>query len=250
MNASEVTRFWPIENGIGYGSARVSVLFRPVQATLPPQLLGFDFGTLFVREVSVKPLKDAEHLIKELQSCEIKMKASSSSSKLSKKDNEITENGGVLWDPENPASLPVQQRYSSALVIEFKEKGALTSKNFGMGVLWLRDLIDGEEEKINIALFQAKDYKHLKQNYVPPDGSLDAWDEDRNELAHIGTVELALKYEPGISPAHRKFIDTSDRSNKRIWEEVNRRDEAGLQGNIGKHEDGVAAPGENTEVSP
>ena len=52
--ASQNTRFHSIEEGLGYGRIRISLLFRPVEAKLPPNLLGFDTGTLVINDISAK----------------------------------------------------------------------------------------------------------------------------------------------------------------------------------------------------
>lgn len=249
-NASEVTRFFPIENGIGYGSVRVSVLFRPVQVKLPPNLLGFDAGTLVIRKLRAKPIgENTESLLSTLLSCEVKLKASMSTSKASKKDAEREDDGSVVWKEDPPMEIPVQQRYGSALVIKFKESTALKSSKLGMAVLWLRDVVDDEDNVIDVALFKAGNYDRLKQNYIPPDGNLGAWETSRDELTRIGTVQLELTINPGIGTAHRKTMNTSEPSQKRLWEEVDRRDSVGLQEQVGYYEDGKAVSGQNTEVS-
>lgn len=44
--ASEVTRLFAIEEGIGFGRVNVSLLFKPVKVELPPNLLGWETGTV------------------------------------------------------------------------------------------------------------------------------------------------------------------------------------------------------------
>lgn len=249
VNASEVTRFFPLKDGIGFGSARISVLFRPVEVKLPPSLLGFDVGTLAIRKLSARPASEhGDNLLRAFQSCEVKLKASSSSDKLSRKHAERQEDGRVVWKEDPLAQLPVQQRYSSALIIKFKETGALTSSKLGMAVLWLRDVADSEDNVIDVALFKAADYDRLKQNYMPPDGNLDYWETSRDELTRIGTVQIDLTFKPGFSTAHRKTMNKAEPQQKRMLEEVDRRDVVGLQEHVGHQEDGKAVTGENTEV--
>ncbi|KAL5494884.1 hypothetical protein ACEPAI_346 [Sanghuangporus weigelae] len=248
VNASEVTRFFPIETGLGHGSVRVSVLFRPVQVKLPPNLLGFDAGTLVIRKITAMPFgESAQHLVSELKSCEVKLKVSASSDKVSKKDAE-RKGGTVVWNEERPSEIPVRQRYGSALTVKFKESRALKSNKLGMAIVWLRDIVDNEDTTIDIALFQVENYDRLRQNYVPPDGNLDSWETSREEVTRIGTVQLDLTFKPGLSTAHRKSMDTSEPKQKRLWEEVDRRDSVGLQEQAGHHEDGIAVEEENTEV--
>ena len=68
MNASEVTRCYSLEKGLGSGRIRISLLFRPVEAKLPPNLLGFDTGTLEIRDIS------AHSTSVDLSKCEVRFK--------------------------------------------------------------------------------------------------------------------------------------------------------------------------------
>ncbi|EIW58918.1 uncharacterized protein TRAVEDRAFT_48061 [Trametes versicolor FP-101664 SS1] len=54
VNASEVIRSYSLEKGLGAGRIRISLLLRPVEAKLPPNLHGFDTGTLEIRDVLMR----------------------------------------------------------------------------------------------------------------------------------------------------------------------------------------------------
>src|SRR6201996_886422 len=43
--SSQVTRWYPLDGGIGFGRVRISLLFRSVETRLPTNLLGWDVGT-------------------------------------------------------------------------------------------------------------------------------------------------------------------------------------------------------------
>jgi Ca2+-dependent lipid-binding protein len=45
QTSSQVTRWYPLDGGIGFGRIRISLLFRSVETRLPPQQLGWDVGT-------------------------------------------------------------------------------------------------------------------------------------------------------------------------------------------------------------
>ncbi|KAI5121834.1 hypothetical protein M0805_003268 [Coniferiporia weirii] len=252
VNASEVTRFFPLENGLGYGSARVSVLFRPVQASLPPSLLGFDAGTLSIRKISVFPgTEDAERLLPALQSCAVKIKASSSSGKVLRKNAGRAEDGAVVWHEEDgPSEISIQQRYSTAILITFREAGNLGFKKLAIAVLWMRDVVDNKDGTVEAALFKSDggDYSRLKQNYVPPNGRLDMWNSDAEGITKIGTVRVELVLRPGIAVSHGRVLDKSDPGQKRLWDEVNRRDDSGLQKEVGNKSVPLVSGVENTEV--
>lgn len=249
MNASEVTRFFPIENGVGYGSARISVLFRPVQASLPPNLLGFDYGTILIRKLTAKLDNDENTSL--LNTCDIKLQVSASHDGISSKSADINEEGSVVWNDGNGSTeIAVRHRYSSALVVTFKKHGAISSSTYAMAVLWLRDVVDGVDGVNEFTIFQSHhDYNRLKQNYVPPDGSLDMWSVGKDKMSRIGTVKVDMTFVPGIGSAHRKLIDKADRSQRRMWDEVDLRSDAGLQGQIGRNEERERdASVDNTQV--
>jgi len=45
QTSSQVTRWYPLDGGIGFGRIRISLLFRSVETRLPPNMLGWDVGT-------------------------------------------------------------------------------------------------------------------------------------------------------------------------------------------------------------
>ena len=164
VNASEITRFYSLEKGLGHGRIRVSLLFRPVECKLPPNLIGFDTGTLEIRDVTVRSDKD------DFSRCEVRLKTTTSEAedKVSRKQAEKQEDGLIVWSQDG-AAIPVRQRYGSALLVSFRETSEFKkSGRKALGVLWLRDLVDSEEGKVEIALWRAQhgDYSRLKLNYV------------------------------------------------------------------------------------
>lgn len=248
MNSSEVTRFYPLENGIGFGSARVSVLFRPVAASLPPQLLGFDTGTLVIRSVRAK----AEHADK-FGKCHVLLKTSAGSSKISHRTARKEDDGFVCWGGENDedVELPVNKRYSSPLIMTIEDATGIRRGTEAMAVLWLRDVADNEDGRVSVALWTSSDYARMRQNYVPLNGDLGAWDCDREKMERVGTLEVELVFRPGITAAHKKRMNAADGKGKRMMDAVERREDAGLGGKVGQRE-GERVEGEvegdNTEV--
>ncbi|KAI0080428.1 hypothetical protein K474DRAFT_1637659 [Panus rudis PR-1116 ss-1] len=242
VNASEITRFYSLEEGLGYGRIRISLLFRPVEAKLPPNLLGFDTGTLEVRDIVVKTNPELQEL---LAKCEVRIKASKSTSseKISRKVAQKRDDGSLAWPTDDTKVIPIRQRYGSVLLLSFKDTSGLDilhtpSKRKALGVLWLRDVVDNEEGQVEIALWQAEDgdYSRLKLNYVPPDGDLQYWDSDKDKVRKVGTVVLNLVFKPGISEHHRKMLDSGGKQ-KEAWDAFNRERRGGLRDSVGTMED-------------
>lgn len=234
VNASELTRFYSLEEGLGYGRIRISILFRPIEAKLPPNLLGFDTGSLEIRDIVVKA---DSGVVEELVKCSLKLKASKSngSSKVSRKTASRQEDGSLSWPADGVRPVPVRQRYGAALLLTFKDRSILTSSKKALGVLWLRDVVDNLEGIVEIPLWKAKDddYSRLKLNYVSPDGNLDYWDSDKDKVERLGTIALNLVFKPGISEHHKKMLDGGGAKQKEAWDAFNRERAGGLRETVG-----------------
>ncbi|KAI0363405.1 hypothetical protein BV20DRAFT_975731 [Pilatotrama ljubarskyi] len=232
VNASEVTRCYSLEKGLGTGRVRISLLFRPVEAKLPPNLLGFDTGTLEIRDVSV------QSELGDLAKCEIRLKTTTAEAeeKLSRKTVE-RRGEKLVWSTEGASKLPVRQRYASALLISFRDaSGFKSSGRKALGVLWLRDIVDRAEGPVEVSLWRAKDgdYSRLKLNYVPPNGDLSYWDSDNKKIERVGIVTLDLVFWPGISEKHHEMLSGAGSKKRAAWDEYNRQKSAGFRDAIGE----------------
>lgn len=243
VNGSQLTRLYSLEEGLGYGRIRLSVLFRPVEAKLPATLIGFDTGTLEVRDLSVNI---DQSMSLDLSKCEVRLKTTKSGGdeKVSRKNAQKQEDGSVVWasEEDNLTRIPVRVRYSSALLMSFKDASTAASlgvKRAGrkaLAVLWLRDIADNDDATVEVPLWTATDgdYSRLKMNYSPPDGNLDAWDDDKKKLRRVGTVRVHLRFAPGISELHRKLLDGGGSHAKEAWEAFTRERDGGLRDTIGE----------------
>ncbi|EED79792.1 predicted protein [Postia placenta Mad-698-R] len=231
VNASEVTRFYSLEQGVGHGRIRISLLFRPIDAKLSPNLLGFDTGTVEVRDVSVQSKLD-------LSNCEISMKSTTTPTveKVSRKIAEKRDDGWTVWVHDDVSALPVRQRYGTALLVSFRDTAGFKSSSCkALGVLWLRDLVDSDEGTVEIALWQAKhgDYSRLKLNYVPPDGNLDYWDTDKGNVERIGSIFLDIMFRPGVSERHKEMLSGAGAKKRAMWDAYDRQKAAGMRDEVG-----------------
>ncbi|KAI0643938.1 hypothetical protein C8Q79DRAFT_977606 [Trametes meyenii] len=232
VNASEVTRCYSLESGLGTGRIRISLLFRPVDAKLPPNLLGFDTGTLDIRDIAVQ----SDHV--DLAKCEVRLKTTTAEAeeRVSRKAAEQRD-GRIVWASESPTKLPVRQRYASALLISFRDaSGFKSSGRKALGVLWLRDIVDRAQGPVEVSLWRAKDgdYSRLKLNYVPPDGDLAYWDSDREKVERVGSVALDLAFWPGISEKHHEVLGGAGAKKRAAWDEYDRQTSAGYRDAVGE----------------
>jgi len=232
VNASEVTRFYSLQEGVGHGRIRISLLWRPIDAKLPPNLLGFDTGTLEIRDVAVRSAED-------FSKCAVRMKVTTTPAqeKVSRKSAEKRSDGEVVWSHEDVNQIPVRERYGAALLVSFKESTTLGgSGKKALGVLWLRDIVDNDEGRVEIPLWRTKhgDYSRLKLNYVPPDGNLDYWDSDRESVERIGSVLLDLAFRPGISKRHHELLGGAGAQKRGAWDEFDREETGGMRDTVGE----------------
>ncbi|KAM5531360.1 hypothetical protein V8D89_006496 [Ganoderma adspersum] len=238
VNASEVTRFYSLEKGLGTGRIRISLLFRPVEAKLPANLLGFDTGTIDIRSISVHdPRMD-------LSRCEVRLKTTTGEAEETiscKAMDHCPESTTLTWVPDGGTQLPVRQRYAAALLVSFREKSTFNFKGSGgrkaLAVLWLRDVVDrAEGAPVECALWRARDgdYSRLKRNYVPRDGDLACWDSDREEVECVGRVRLDLVFWPGVAEKHYEMLDGHGARKRTSRDEYDRQKTGGLRENVGE----------------
>lgn len=223
-NGCMATGSWSLQHGIGFGRIHLSFVFRPVQLTMPPSLIGFDTGTVEVKGVKVE-LND-----RSLENdIEVRLTTTGAYTKIKKgvedKDDsssdEETSNDTVLH-------LPIQTRYHSALVINARQKGLLRRNTVAMGIVWLRDLIDNHHGNvIRAKLWKASDFEIMKQNYAK------AEETAAHKAQAIGTVEVRAVFKPGIADVHEKDMRENPKMQK-SWEEYVIMKREGLRKHIGK----------------
>ncbi|KAI0267273.1 hypothetical protein BC834DRAFT_822647 [Gloeopeniophorella convolvens] len=223
VNASQLTRVYHLEHGVGHGRIRLSILFRPVAAKLPPNLRGFDTGTL--RLHGTRMTIEDESVRRSFTKCELRMKTTTlaTEEKITHRDMRL-DGLDVTWSPERAVELPVRQRYSSALVLALQSHYG--SGKRAMAVFWLRDIVDRDRTTVELPLWTEddSDYSRLRQNYVPPGrhGDLSVWDSDREKLRQVGTVRVDVELIPGISDEHHKMLAETDGKSRTRWEEYER----------------------------
>ncbi|KAI0089465.1 hypothetical protein BDY19DRAFT_942448 [Irpex rosettiformis] len=245
VNASQITRLYSLERGLGYGRIRLSLLFRPVEAKLPLNLLGFDTGTLMVHDVSAKLNDDADINV-DLSKCQVRLQTSKARSgdKVSRKTGEKRQDGSIVWaannDQESLKGIPVRSRYGSAFIMSFKDTSSIAglkrASRKAMAILWLRDLTDNEDTSIEVPLWyvESGDYSRLKMNYSPPDGNLDDWDDDKEGVQRIGTVKAHAVFKPGIGDGHKETMNGGGSKKREAWEAYMREKDGGLRDLVGE----------------
>jgi hypothetical protein len=164
-NSSEVTRLFSLQEGIGYGRANISFLFRSVKTDLPRNMLGWDTGTVeVVGDVSIEAVGDHDFKTKKLSfsTTEHEYKAPS-------KVARVEGSGRITWDlPEDVVRLPVYNRYASALLFEIGSGGPgfIGQDSDYIAMVWLQDVLDNEETSVRVPVIKSSKLEIVRQNYI------------------------------------------------------------------------------------
>jgi len=224
------TGAWSLQHGIGFGRIHLSFVFRPVQLTMPPSLIGFELGTVVVKGVTVKWNDPSLQ-----ESAEIRLATSGGYTKIKKGIATAAaalaaeEDEGEAGNSDTHLHLPILTRYHSALVLNARSKGLLHKSTLAMGTVWLRDLIDNHHDGIiRATLWKSGNLQEIKQNYSKPEENVPGVQGEA-----IGEVELRVVFKPGISDVHEKDM-REDPSTQRSWEEYVIMKREGLRNAIGR----------------
>lgn len=200
---SQVSDALPLVGGVGYGRVRFAIGFRSVQAKLPRALLGWDVGTLEVRQdIAVS----SPSMAGELQSCKMIVRTLYGKDKLRLSSSESSES---KWTQKRGRliHLPIKKRYSSCLLILFKKKVLGPDHVPAFSTVWLKDIVDSEETNLTLPIHRNTDYAlvHAQDNAVQDVGE------------QVGELKLAMKFWPGLSGYHQNLSD-ADRNMEDVME--------------------------------
>ncbi|CAO2648967.1 Nn.00g099160.m01.CDS01 [Neocucurbitaria sp. VM-36] len=242
---SQINSVFPIAGGVGYGRARVSLVFRSVQVQLPRNMLGWDYGTL-----DIKSKVRGIDVPKDLRSLRMKIHTGSSRGKLHSRARTGTvreEDGQPIWTTKGDKNirLPVRQRYSAPMVIEFRQDAALRDHTPAFGIFWLKELPDNDEQTVRVPIWKG-DLKRAQENI------LDTYGEK------VGEIQITLTFWSGLSGYHEKLakkeqdlrqvMEVLDVCNDQEWSDWDDSDEAekpGIETNESNDDNGSSSSSES-----
>ncbi|CAI6339567.1 unnamed protein product [Periconia digitata] len=212
--SSQVTRWYPLDGGIGFGRIRISLLFRSIETRLPPQMLGWDVGTFEFRSDRVLAVGYNHHP-------KIKLRTGGSTGKLGRSAAyKLAEGDGYYWDlkennGKNNVSLPVKYRYRSPIVFEFHIQNKRKADAYA--VVWLQHFIDNEDADINIPIWTTKNPARLTQNYITEDNCHN--EVALEDLKEVGRLQFRARFKAGTDASHHAFIHNNEtRETFETWE--------------------------------
>lgn len=208
-NASQVTKMWALQDGVGFGRVNVSLLFKGIEIDLPKELRGWDTGTVCVRSpVKVElndDVTDFDLKAKKLLLATTVARQRLPGHKATKVDNERA----VEWNVDEDIRLPVYDRYSSALYFDYgghqySVGQLLKDKPDAFAALWLRDVADNEVTRVRVPVIVPKSsrFECVRVNYI----------SDQTAKTHkydvVGWLTCDVVLEPGLDADHERYAHT------------------------------------------
>ncbi|KAI5850247.1 hypothetical protein DFP73DRAFT_508523 [Morchella snyderi] len=200
-NSSMISRYYPIQGGIGYGKMRVSLLFRSIDAQLPRPLLGSSIGTIRIisKHISSAGITDKE--VREADYITFQTPLVSKRAPQSENDNG--------WSPvgssRTPFGLGVRNRHSVPLILYFRRDSKLRrDKTYAAAVLWLKDIPDEEDTTVKLDVYQPQDLDGFIQNCGMEGQVQKSWGK------HVGRVELVVRFNRGLAMGSRAHLRAAE----------------------------------------
>ncbi|KAF4626687.1 hypothetical protein G7Y89_g11470 [Cudoniella acicularis] len=187
---SQIMDMYPLVGGIGFGRARVSMVFRSIELQLPKELSGWDYGTLEIKA----PIKPKNNLPQDLIGHRIKFRSNIAKLKMQPKDGEwALKHGG------HSGFLACKKRYAMPLVVEFRKSSLGPDSTPAFGIFWLREIPDEEEQTIKMTV-----WKGGKENFKRATTCSGYHGLEDGEQP-LGGIEVVMKFWRGLSGYHKKF---------------------------------------------
>ncbi|KAI0157798.1 hypothetical protein GGR57DRAFT_491089 [Xylariaceae sp. FL1272] len=194
-HSSQVIDHYSIIGGIGYGRARISMVWRSVELKLPNNLMGWDYGTIQIRD----PVSPKAGLDSELVKHRLKVRTNMGRLKLYS-DNGCWKGKGGKTDE---LFLPVRKRYSSSLIIEFRSSPLGPDRTLAFACLWLHELEDEVDEVKSLKVWKgSKDGLRRAQSCVEYNGLSE-------EEQPLGEIEVPIRFWRGLSGYHKRYAAQS-----------------------------------------
>ena len=216
QTCSQVTRWYPLDGGIGFGRVRISLLFRAIETRLPPNMLGWDVGTF-------EFLSDRILALNYHSNTKLKLRTGGSVGQIPRTQcHKLAEGDGMYWDIEKRGGkksvrLPVKFRYRSPVVFELHITGKRGASAYA--VIWLHHLVDNTAQDINIPIWTTKNGARLTQNYVTEDNVKAKEVPGLEDLQEIGRLQFRCQFKAGTDEDHESFVvDNDSRETFETWE--------------------------------
>ncbi|KAK1830625.1 hypothetical protein QBC39DRAFT_308585 [Podospora conica] len=198
---SQVMATYPLAGGVGYGRARISMVWRSVELQMPRELTGWDYGTLEV----LAPVRAGAGLPAELKAAKLKFKTKIGKAKMYSGQGDDPEGtwGLKKSSEEEGVFLGVIKRYATSLIVEFRTSAFGSEDKAAFAVLWLGDIPDEEEKTVTLKVWKGGK-KHLQR--ARSCAGYSGLEEGEQPL---GEIEMAVRFWRGLSGYHKAYAGKS-----------------------------------------
>ncbi|KAK8025742.1 C2 domain-containing protein [Apiospora arundinis] len=212
QTASQSTRWYPLDGGVGFGRIRISLLFRSVELKLPPPQLGWEVGTFEFTSNQITSTYTDKGKAK------LRLRTGGSSGTIKREQCNVEE-GIMSWnisgdDKNARPRLPVRHRYRSPIFFEFHSSGRRHVDVYA--ALWLSQITDGEDQEFDIPIFRCNNGTRLSQNFITEENFRSIPDI---KLEELGRLRFRGQFKAGTDRDHLRFVSDNDsRETIETWE--------------------------------
>ena len=166
------------------------MVFRSTELSLPLNALGWDYGTLEVLACTAPEAACPASL----HGLRLKLRTSINRGKIYPAD---AAEGIIRWagKKDRYVRLPVQRRYSSCLVVEFRKNRLGLDQTPAFAILWLQDIPDEQYSEVSLPIFGGgkSSLKRAELNC------------DCNLGEQIGSITINVKFWRGMGRYHQRL---------------------------------------------
>lgn len=190
---SQVMATYPLAGGVGYGRARISMVWRSVEVKMPRELTGWDYGTLEVKA----PVKG--RVPEELRGAKLKFKTKIGKAKMYSDEEKGTWGLKKKKEEEEGVFVGVIKRYATSLLVEFRNSAFVSEDKAAFAVLWLGDIPDEEERTVTLKVWKGGK-AHLRR--ARSSAGYSGLEEEEQPL---GEIEMTVRFWRGLSGYHKAY---------------------------------------------
>ncbi|GAA6056005.1 hypothetical protein JCM3770_002138 [Rhodotorula araucariae] len=242
-HSSQVTRTYSLQDGVGFGKASISILFKGLDMSLPRELSGFETGTVCVTApIRVEPVEGAQFDWSEKK---LVLSTTEARQKIPGRAATTQSDRAIEWEVDDDIRLPTYDRYSSALYFDYGGSavkiGPVGSKMDAYATLWLADLIDDEPKEVRLPVIVAKS-PSLRHNYI----------NDQCQKTHeydiVAWLTTTVVLDAGLDADHEQYATTQ--AQRHEFETYDRIEGQANQAVINAHadDDGVIDKDEQRQI--
>ncbi|OXC65474.1 hypothetical protein AYX13_05483 [Cryptococcus neoformans] len=204
--ASSVNQTYALTEGVGFGKANISFAFRGMQMTLPPNMRGWETGTLEVSDVRFTSTNPS---LFDAQATRLRVVTSEQAEVLPKKEAEV-QGHTISWEMDM-LRLPVYARYQSSVVFEIGKTGGPLSivgvgvKPDAIAVLWMQDLTDDIEQEVKLPVLVSSKIENLRQN------AINDQTQKHHDFKVVGELVARIKLDSGLDEDHENLKQSQSR---------------------------------------